>query len=56
MGSLHGILHNMAMEVDGEFVFSSMRDIIAGMRFLHTREIVHGDLKSMVRRFQAFSS
>ena len=48
MGSLHGILHNMAMEVDGEFIFSSVRDIIAGMRFLHARCITHGDLKAMV--------
>ena len=48
MGSLHGILHNQAMDLDGDFIFSTLRDIVAGVRFLHASGLIHGDLKSAV--------
>jgi serine/threonine protein kinase len=48
MGSLHGILHNLAMSLDGDFVYGALRDIVAGMKFLHASDLIHGDLKAAV--------
>lgn len=48
LGSLHGLLHNQAVVIDGEIVYNATQDIIRGMKFLHASDVVHGDLKSMV--------
>eukprot|EP00977_Amphora_coffeiformis_P008723 scaffold1982_cov93-Amphora_coffeaeformis.AAC.45 len=47
-GSLHDILHNDTMAIDGEIALPILRDISQGMRFLHSAnpQVFHGDLKA----------
>jgi len=47
-GSLHDILHNKTMYLDGEIIIPLLKDISQGMRFLHSAKpkIIHGDLKA----------
>ncbi|CAB9528704.1 activated protein kinase catalytic subunit alpha-1 [Seminavis robusta] len=44
-GSLHDILHNNTMILDGEILLPILRDISSGMRFLHATNLLHKDLK-----------
>mmetsp|Transcript_43260 Transcript_43260/g.105869 ORF Transcript_43260/g.105869 Transcript_43260/m.105869 type:complete len:259 (+) Transcript_43260:88-864(+) len=44
-GSLRDILSNETIDC-GEFLTQIVKDIVVGMRFLHTEGIVHGDLKA----------
>lgn len=48
LGSLHGLLHNGTMQLEGDVVFNFIMDLISGMRFLHAADppIAHADLKS----------
>ena len=48
-GSLYDVLHNDTMVIEGELVLPILRDISAGLRFLHaaTPQVIHGDLKAM---------
>jgi len=43
-GSLHDILHNDTMAIDGEISLPILRDISQGMRFLHSAkpQVFHG--------------
>lgn len=45
-GSLHDMLHNETMVVDGEQILPILRDIAQGVRFLHSGDVIHGDLKA----------
>merc|ERR1712048_354860 len=48
-GSLHDLLHNVSVALEGELVVPMLRDIVQGVRFLHAakpKAIVHGDLKA----------
>merc|ERR1712048_1182558 len=48
-GSLHDLLHNVSVALDGEIVVPMLHDIVQGVRFLHATKpsaIVHGDLKA----------
>ncbi|EDQ88290.1 uncharacterized protein MONBRDRAFT_9289 [Monosiga brevicollis MX1] len=47
MGSLYSMLHNEAMSFDDDFRYDAVFDIISGMRYLHSSEFTHGDLKAM---------
>ena len=46
-GSLHDLLHNETMAIEGESILPILRDLTSGMRFLHSADpqILHGDLK-----------
>ncbi|CAB9496911.1 Ephrin type-B receptor 3 (Fragment) [Seminavis robusta] len=46
-GSLHDLLHNQSMILDGEIMLPMLRDITQGCRFLHAADppVIHGDLK-----------
>eukprot|EP00730_Choanoeca_flexa_P007612 TRINITY_DN12358_c1_g3_i11.p4 TRINITY_DN12358_c1_g3~~TRINITY_DN12358_c1_g3_i11.p4 ORF type:complete len:101 (+),score=8.60 TRINITY_DN12358_c1_g3_i11:4175-4477(+) len=46
--SLHSILHNETMDLDGETMFNFILDLVSGMRFLHANQppLIHADLKS----------
>jgi guanylate cyclase len=48
LGSLYDLLHNKSMVLEDELVLQILRDIVQGLRFLHTAtpKIVHGDLKA----------
>jgi serine/threonine protein kinase len=48
MGSLHDILQNKTMVLDGEVVLTILRDVISGLRFLHASkpQLIHCDLKA----------
>ena len=48
LGSLHDLLHNESMVIEGEIILPVLRDIARGIRFLHaaTPTICHSDLKS----------
>ena len=47
-GSLHDILHNKSMPLDGGILLPIFQDIAQGARFLHAADpsVIHGDLKS----------
>jgi serine/threonine protein kinase len=47
-GSLHDLLHNETLPLDGDVVCRLLRDVVAGMLFLHSADppILHNDLKS----------
>lgn len=45
-GSLNDILLNSTIDINWEFKFSFMRDICAGMKYLHVKMGSHGRLKS----------
>jgi serine/threonine protein kinase len=47
-GSLHDLLHNETLPLDGNIVCRLLRDIASGMLFLHSADppILHNDLKS----------
>ncbi|CAJ1965359.1 unnamed protein product [Cylindrotheca closterium] len=47
-GSLHDLLQNDTMAINGEIVLPILRDISQGVRFLHSADpqVVHGDLKA----------
>ena len=46
-GSLHDMLHNETMVLDGEQLLPILKDISQGVRFLHAAnpQVIHGDLK-----------
>ena len=46
-GSLYDLLHNETISIDGEVLLPIIRDVVSGVRFLHSSkpQIVHGDLK-----------
>eukprot|EP00730_Choanoeca_flexa_P005201 TRINITY_DN11901_c0_g3_i3.p1 TRINITY_DN11901_c0_g3~~TRINITY_DN11901_c0_g3_i3.p1 ORF type:complete len:1077 (+),score=229.75 TRINITY_DN11901_c0_g3_i3:283-3513(+) len=48
LGSLHGLLHNETMTFESATLLNYMRDIVSGMRFLHSGKppVIHADLKS----------
>jgi len=48
LGSLYGMLHNETMTFESLTLLNYMRDIVSGMRFLHSGKhpVVHADLKS----------
>jgi class 3 adenylate cyclase len=47
-GSLHDLLHNDTLVIEGELLLHILRDISQGVRFLHSAnpQIIHGDLKA----------
>lgn len=45
-GDLHALLHDSMEPLADEHARRIIRDICAGMTFLHRKETVHGDLKS----------
>lgn len=47
-GSLHDLLHNETMVIEGDLVLNILQDIAQGVRFLHSAKpaVIHGDLKS----------
>jgi len=47
-GSLHDVLHNETMVLEGEQILPILKDITLGLRFLHAADpqVIHGDLKS----------
>ncbi len=47
-GSLHDLLHNETLPLDGEVVLQLLRDVVSGMEFLHSADppILHNDLKA----------
>lgn len=56
LGSLHELLHNGDVLLDGDLVLTILQDIAKGVRFLHEAKppIIHADLKSkncLVDRF-----
>ena len=46
-GSLHDILHNETMVLEGELLLPILHDVTQGCRFLHAAnpQVIHGDLK-----------
>lgn len=48
LGSLHDVLHNATISLDGDLVLPILQEISQGVRFLHNADppIVHCDLKS----------
>ena len=48
LGSLYSLLHNETMTFEGETLFNYMKDVVSGMRFLHSGKppVIHADLKS----------
>lgn len=48
LGSLYDLLHNETVHIEGELLLPILRDIVQGVRFLHSLKpkIIHGDLKS----------
>ena len=47
-GSLHDLLHNETLLLDGDLILPILRDIAQGLRFLHAAnpQVIHGDLKA----------
>ena len=47
-GSLHDLLHNETLPLEGDVVLQLLRDIVSGMQFLHSASpaVLHNDLKS----------
>lgn len=47
-GSLRDLLNNETMVVDGEHILPILRDVVQGLRFLHTEtpQVIHGNLKA----------
>jgi len=47
-GSLHDLIHNETMVLEGDLLLNILRDISQGVRFLHsaTPQVIHGDLKA----------
>lgn len=47
-GSLHDVLHNDTMPLEGDLLLPILRDITQGIRFLHAAnpQVIHGDLKA----------
>uniref|UniRef100_A0A7S1G0J5 guanylate cyclase n=1 Tax=Corethron hystrix TaxID=216773 RepID=A0A7S1G0J5_9STRA len=47
-GSLYDLLHNSTIVIEGNYVLPILRNIVQGIRFLHsaTPEVIHGDLKA----------
>lgn len=43
-GLLHDVLHNDKYHLDDNFKFCLALDVVAGMAFLHSEDIIHGDL------------
>jgi serine/threonine protein kinase len=48
LGSLHSMMHNETMTFESAILLDYMRDIVSGMRFLHSGKhpVIHSDLKS----------
>ena len=48
LGSLHDLLHNQTLVIEGELILPILRDVSQGMRFLHAADprVLHGDLKA----------
>jgi len=38
-GSLHDLLHNDSMDIEGETILPILRDIAQGLRFLHAAKV-----------------
>jgi serine/threonine protein kinase len=47
-GSLHDLIHNATLELEGDVVVPLLVDVVRGMRFLHASSppLIHGDLKA----------
>lgn len=45
-GSLYDLLHNETVGLDPEMVLPLLLDISQGIRFLHSSDVIHGDLKA----------
>jgi serine/threonine protein kinase len=47
-GSLHDLLHNETLPLEGDVVLQLLRDVVSGMQFLHSADppILHNDLKA----------
>ena len=45
-GSLHDLLHNETIVLHGEQILEIFRGVSKGMRFLHSGDHLHGDLKA----------
>jgi serine/threonine protein kinase len=47
-GSLHDLLHNDTVFIEGELILPILRDVAQGMRFLHAAspQVLHGDIKA----------
>lgn len=45
-GSLHDLLHNETVAIEGRQVMSMMVDVASGIRYLHSSKVIHCDVKS----------
>jgi len=47
-GSLHDVIHNETVPLDGDLLLPILQDICQGLRFLHVAnpQVIHGDLKA----------
>eukprot|EP00045_Choanoeca_perplexa_P014587 m.173036 g.173036 ORF g.173036 m.173036 type:complete len:549 (-) comp16727_c0_seq7:47-1693(-) len=48
LGSLHSLVHNDTLQLEGDVIFNFITDLVSGMHFLHAHKpaLVHADLKS----------
>ena len=58
LGSLHSILHNETMALDGEVMFNFFKDLVSGMRFLHAHEppLIHAGTANLLAQVHIMDS
>lgn len=45
-GSLRDLIHNETVVVEGDQLLSILVDVASGLRYLHSSNVVHGDIKA----------